>query len=137
MSADKRKNQDRSAETRARASGMSTKPRFEDCCDPRELLDLTGRRGLVIGIANERSPAWPGALHFRQAGADLAITFVGERARPHVAPLADRVDAPIFLPCDAKANSKPYSARYAIPGGVSTSFSTPWERPDPRTCVAG
>lgn len=100
MSADKRKNQDRSAETRARASGMSTKPRFEDCCDPRELLDLTGRRGLVIGIANERSPAWPGALHFRQAGADLAITFVGERARPHVAPLADRVDAPIFLPCD-------------------------------------
>ena len=60
MSPEKRENQDRSAETRAKASGMSAKPRFEDCCDPRELLDLTGRKGLEIGIANERSLAWPG-----------------------------------------------------------------------------
>ncbi|KDB04686.1 enoyl-ACP reductase [Defluviimonas sp. 20V17] len=94
------KKQDHSNGIPSEASGGSARPGFEDCCDPRELLDLTGRKGLVIGIANERSLAWPGALHFRQAGADLAITYVGERARPHVAPLAERVDAPIFLPCD-------------------------------------
>ena len=82
------------------ATDQPERPRFQECCDPREMLDLSNRKGLVIGIANERSLAWPGALHFRQAGADLALTFVGERARPHVAPLARRVEAPIFLPCD-------------------------------------
>ncbi|KNG95035.1 short-chain dehydrogenase [Pseudaestuariivita atlantica] len=64
------------------------------------MLDLSGRKGLVIGIANEHSLAWPAALHFRQAGADLAMTYVGDRARPHVAPLADRIGASLFLPCD-------------------------------------
>ena len=100
MTTHEMKKQDHSTGIPSEASGESARPSFEDCCDPRELLELTGRKGLVIGIANERSLAWPGALHFRQAGADLAITYVGERARPHVAPLAERVDAPIFLPCD-------------------------------------
>lgn len=100
MTTEEMKKQDRSAGIPSGVSGGSARPRFEECCDPRELLDLTGRKGLVIGIANEHSLAWPGALHFRQAGAELAVTFVGERARPHVAPLAERVDAPIFLPCD-------------------------------------
>lgn len=75
-------------------------PDFAECCDPVELLDLSGRKGLVIGIANDRSLAWPAALHFRQAGAELAVTYLNERARPHVAPLAARIEAPIVLPCD-------------------------------------
>lgn len=100
MTADGIKKKDRPTEPASAGSGGSSRPRFDECCDPRELLDLTGRKGLVIGIANERSLAWPGALHFRQAGAELAVTYVGDRARPHVAPLAERVDAPIFLPCD-------------------------------------
>lgn len=75
-------------------------PDFPECCDPAELLDLSGRKGLVIGIANDRSLAWPAAMHFRQAGAELAITYVDERTRPYVAPLASRLDAPIVLPCD-------------------------------------
>lgn len=75
-------------------------PRFAECCDPLELLDLSGRKGLVVGIANDRSLAWPAALHFRQAGAELALTYVGARAKPYVAPLADRIEAPIFMPCD-------------------------------------
>lgn len=76
------------------------RPRFAECCDPIELLDLSGRKGLVIGLANAHSLAWPAALHFRQAGAELAITYVGKRAKPHVAPLARKVEAPIFIPCD-------------------------------------
>jgi len=76
---------------------------FPECCDPMELLDLSDRKGLVIGIANDRSLAWSAALHFRQAGAELAITYVNERARPYVAPLAARLEAPIILPCDVNA----------------------------------
>jgi enoyl-[acyl-carrier protein] reductase I len=45
------------------------------------------------------------ALHFRQAGAELALTHVAERALPHVAPLAERVEAPIFMPCDVSVPS--------------------------------
>ena len=78
-------------------------PDFDECCDPAELLDLSGRKGLVVGIANDRSLAWPAALHFRQAGAELAITYVDERTKPHVVPLAARLEAPILLPCDVNA----------------------------------
>ena len=77
-------------------------PDFAECCDPAELLDLSGRKGLVVGIANDRSLAWPAALHFRQAGADLAITYVDARTKPFVAPLAERLEAPILLPCNVK-----------------------------------
>lgn len=77
-------------------------PDFPECCDPAEKLDLSGRKGLVIGIANEHSLAWPAAMHFRKAGAELAATYVNARAKPYVAPLAARLDAPILLPCDVR-----------------------------------
>lgn len=85
--------------------------RFPECCDPREILDLTGRKGLVVGIANDRSLAWPAAMHFRQAGAELAVTHVNDRTIPHVAPLAARLEAPIFMPCDV-----------AVPGELETVY---------------
>lgn len=78
-------------------------PEFAECCEPKELLDLGGRKGLVVGIANDRSLAWPAAMHFRQAGAELAVTYVDNRTKPHVAPLAERLEAPIFLRCDVSA----------------------------------
>ncbi|MET4805019.1 enoyl-ACP reductase FabI [Limibacillus sp. MBR-115] len=65
-----------------------------------EILDLSGRKGLVVGIANEDSLAWSAAQHFRNAGADLAITYLNDKAKPYVAPLARQVEAPIFLPGD-------------------------------------
>ena len=65
-----------------------------------ESLDLTGRKGLVVGIANEDSLAWSAAQHFRSAGADLAITYLNDKAKPFVEPLAQQVSAPIFLPCN-------------------------------------
>lgn len=91
--------------------------RFAECCDPAEMLDLTGRKGLVVGIANDRSLAWPAAMHFRQAGAELAVTYVGARAKPHVEPLAARLGAPIVLPCDVTE-----------PGELDTVFQTITER---------
>ena len=68
--------------------------------DPMEALDLTRRRGLVVGIANEHSLAWSAAQHFRNAGADLALTYLNDKAKPFVEPLARQVSAPIFLPCN-------------------------------------
>ena len=61
---------------------------------------LMGRRGLVLGIANEHSLAYGCALGFRTLGADLAITYLDEKAKPYVEPLAKELEAPIFLPCD-------------------------------------
>jgi enoyl-[acyl-carrier protein] reductase I len=65
-----------------------------------ELLDLRGRKALVIGVANADSLAWWAAKHFRQAGADLAMTYLNDKAKPHVAPLAEELGAELLLPCD-------------------------------------
>lgn len=65
-----------------------------------ELLDLQGQKGLVVGIANEHSLAWSAAQHFRNAGADLAVTYLNEKAKPFVEPLAKQAEARIFLPCN-------------------------------------
>jgi len=65
-----------------------------------EVIDLNGRKGLVVGIANEHSLAWSAAQHFRNAGADLAVTYLNDKARPFVEPLAQEVDSPLFLPCN-------------------------------------
>jgi enoyl-[acyl-carrier protein] reductase I len=53
-----------------------------------ESLDLAGRKGLVVGITNEHSLAWLAAQHFRNAGAELAITYLNDKAKPFVEPLA-------------------------------------------------
>ncbi len=64
------------------------------------LLDMTGRKGLVVGIANEHSLAWAAARNCHAAGADLALTYLNDKARPFVTPLAQSISAPILLPCD-------------------------------------
>jgi enoyl-[acyl-carrier protein] reductase I len=61
---------------------------------------LAGRRALVVGVANEHSIAYGCAKAFRELGADLAITYLNEKARPYVEPLAKGLDAQIFVPLD-------------------------------------
>lgn len=68
-----------------------------------EVLDLSGRKGLVVGIANEHSLAWAAAQHFRSAGAELAVTYLNDKARPYVEPLAHEIEAGLFMPCDVAA----------------------------------
>ena len=65
---------------------------------------LDGKRGLIVGIANDRSIAWGCARAFRALGAELAITYLNDKARPHVEPLAREVEAPIFMPMDVMAD---------------------------------
>ncbi len=61
---------------------------------------LTGKRGLVVGIANAQSIAWGCARAFHDAGAELAITYLNDKAEPYVRPLAEQVEAPIVVPLD-------------------------------------
>jgi enoyl-[acyl-carrier protein] reductase I len=65
---------------------------------------LKDKKALVVGIANEHSIAYGCASAFRELGAELAITYLNEKAKPHVEPLARALDAPIFMPLDV---SKP------------------------------
>lgn len=67
-----------------------------------DLFSLAGRRGLVVGIANDQSIAWGCARAFRTAGAELAITWLNEKARPHVEPLAETAGAAIRMPLDVE-----------------------------------
>jgi enoyl-[acyl-carrier protein] reductase I len=67
---------------------------------------LEGRKGLIVGIANDRSIAWGCARAFRAFGADLAITYLNDKAKPHVEPLAREVEAPIFMPMDMMAEGQ-------------------------------
>ncbi|MBT9457450.1 MAG: enoyl-ACP reductase FabI [Burkholderiaceae bacterium] len=63
---------------------------------------LQGKKGLVVGIANEHSIAWGCARAFRDAGAELAVTWLNDKARPHVSPLADQLQAAIAMPLDVE-----------------------------------
>jgi enoyl-[acyl-carrier protein] reductase I len=63
---------------------------------------LEGKRGLVVGIANDQSIAWGCAKAFRAFGAELAVTFLNDKAKKHVAPLAAILEAPIIMPLDVQ-----------------------------------
>jgi enoyl-[acyl-carrier protein] reductase I len=65
---------------------------------------LRGKKALVAGIANEHSIAYGCAKAFREWGADLAITYLNEKAMAYVEPLAKELEAEIFMPLDV---SKP------------------------------
>src|SRR5574338_195627 len=67
---------------------------------PTEAISLAGRKGLVVGIANADSLAWAAAQRYRAAGADLALTYLNDKAKPHVEPLAKEAGAELFLPCN-------------------------------------
>src|SRR4249919_1980633 len=67
---------------------------------PETKVALKGKKGLIVGIANDQSIAWGCAKAFRALGADLAVTYLNEKAKKHVEPLAKQLEAPIFMPLD-------------------------------------
>ncbi len=118
---------------------------------------LKGKKALVTGIANDQSIAWGCAKAFRTFGADLAITYLNDKAKPYVEPLAKEVDASIFMPLNVQTEGQleavfetiakqwgkldiasirsPLRPRLTCRAGWSTArrkgFSSPW------TCPAG
>ncbi|HLH95473.1 MAG TPA: enoyl-ACP reductase FabI [Xanthobacteraceae bacterium] len=63
---------------------------------------LEDKRGLIVGIANDQSIAWGCAKAFRALGAQLALTYLNEKAKSYVEPLAREVEAPIIMPLDVR-----------------------------------
>jgi enoyl-[acyl-carrier protein] reductase I len=61
---------------------------------------LEGKKGLIVGIANENSIAWGCAKAFRAFGAELAVTYLNDKAKKYVEPLARELEAPIMMPLD-------------------------------------
>jgi len=64
---------------------------------------FVGKKGLVTGIANDQSIAYGCARAFRRFGAEVAVTYLNEKAKPHVEPIARELEAPIFMPLDVMA----------------------------------
>lgn len=61
---------------------------------------LTGKKGLVVGVANDASIAWGCAQAFHSHGAQVALTYLNEKAKPYVAPLAESIGSSIVAPLD-------------------------------------
>ena len=66
----------------------------------KEVIDLKGCKALIVGVANADSLAWWAAKHLHGAGAVVAMTYLNDKAKPYVAPLAEEVEADLFLPCN-------------------------------------
>ena len=63
---------------------------------------MKGKRGLIMGVANERSIAWGIARAMADEGAELAFSYQGEAFGRRVAPLADSIGAAPLLPADVQ-----------------------------------
>jgi len=63
---------------------------------------LKGKKALVTGIANDQSIAWGCAKAFHAFGAELAVTYLNEKSKRFVEPLAREVEAPILMPLDVQ-----------------------------------
>ena len=85
-------------------------------------MSLSGKKGLVVGIANKDSIAYGCAKAFRAAGAELAVTYLNAKAEPHVRPVAEELEASILAPLDVR-----------VPGQLEAAFeriSTEWGKLD-------
>ncbi len=70
------------------------------------MSDLSGKTGLIVGIANKRSIAWAIAQAAQAAGARLAVTYQGERLEENVRELAAALTDPLILPLDVTDDSQ-------------------------------
>lgn len=66
------------------------------------MFRLEGQRALVVGVANEHSVAWGCARALRQQGAELAVTYLNDKAEQFVRPLAEELDAKIIAPLNVR-----------------------------------
>jgi enoyl-[acyl-carrier protein] reductase I len=67
---------------------------------------LKGKRGLIVGIANDQSIAWGCAKAFRALGAELAVTYLNDKAKKYVEPLARELNAPIVMPLNVDVDGQ-------------------------------
>jgi enoyl-[acyl-carrier protein] reductase I len=70
------------------------------------MSELTGKQGLIVGVANKRSIAWAIAQAVSAAGARLALTYQGERLEENVCELASGLTDPLVAPCDVSNDAQ-------------------------------
>jgi len=70
------------------------------------MADLTGKLGLIVGVANKRSISWAIAQAAAAAGARIALTYPSERLEENVRELAAKLDNPIVMPCDVTSDQQ-------------------------------
>ena len=63
---------------------------------------LKGQKALIVGVANDRSIAWGCAEAMHRSGAEIAMTYLNDKARPYVEPLASAIKAPLLLPLEVR-----------------------------------
>jgi enoyl-[acyl-carrier protein] reductase I len=67
---------------------------------------LSGKKALILGVANDKSIAWSIAQAFHQEGAEIALTYAGEPFAKRVKPLAESIGANILLQCDVRDDNE-------------------------------
>lgn len=70
------------------------------------MFNLNGKKGLVVGVANNKSIAYGCAKAFSLCGADLAITYLNAKSEQYVRPLAEMLDAKLILPLDVEKDDE-------------------------------
>ena len=90
--------------------------------DVSALTLLKGKKALVTGIANDQSIAWGCAKAFQAFGADVAVTYLNDKTRTYVEPLAREIDASMLLPLDLTKEGQLES--------VFETISKKWDRLD-------
>lgn len=73
---------------------------------PNTPFSLAGKKGLIVGIANEQSIAYGCAKVMHELGADIALTYLNDKAKTHIAPIAEALNATLFLPCDVREDGQ-------------------------------
>ena len=85
-------------------------------------INLTGKKGVIWGVANQRSIAWAIAKKLSEAGADLAFTYQNERIRSSVEKITSTIGNPILIECDATDDKQVET--------VYSEIKTKWENID-------
>src|SRR6478735_538171 len=83
---------------------------------------MKGKRGLIMGVANDHSIAWGIAQKLAEHGAELAFTYQGDAFGRRVRPLAEKIGASLVLPCDVEDS--------ASVGEVFSTLASQWGRLD-------
>ena len=104
---------------------------------------LTGKKGIILGVANDKSIAWGIARKAHEEGASLAFTYLNEVFEKRVRPLAESVGSELILRCDVSKDSEVEGAFQEVeqrwgsldflvtplPTPGATSFASPFTRP--------
>jgi enoyl-[acyl-carrier protein] reductase I len=70
------------------------------------MSDLSGKQGLIVGVANKRSISWAIAQAAAAAGARIALTYPSERLEENVRELAAKLENPLVIPCDVTSDQQ-------------------------------